>query len=144
MPRRIVRVQIPWAPERLFPYMADLRNFAEWDPGVKRAALVGGSEPGPGATFELVVGGGIVLRYVTEAFEPSRRCVVRARTPSLESLDEITIAPSAEGSVLTYSAGLWLRGWKAVGNPFLEMVFSSIVNKATAGLCRVTEGRIIK
>ena len=36
MARYVTTVRTSWAPEVAFGYMADLRNFAEWDPGVRR------------------------------------------------------------------------------------------------------------
>ncbi len=143
MPQRTVRVETPWAPERLFAYLADLRNFAEWDPGVRRAVLASGPTEGAGAAFDLTVGGGMVLRYVTEVYEPPRRLVVRARTAALESLDEIEVVGSGDGSVVTYTAGLVLLGWRAVGNPVLGLMFGRIVRQAADGLCRVTSGRLV-
>jgi hypothetical protein len=36
-----------WLPERAFDYLADVRNLAQWDPGVRRAQrLAGRHEPG--------------------------------------------------------------------------------------------------
>ena len=32
-----------WSPEELFAYMADVRNFTEWDPGTRRVTQVAGN-----------------------------------------------------------------------------------------------------
>ena len=41
MARYMTRVRTDMAPSEAFAYMADLRNFAEWDPGVtsRRSAM---------------------------------------------------------------------------------------------------------
>jgi len=41
MARYIVQVRTPMPPAEAFAYMADLRSFAEWDPGVDRVNQIG-------------------------------------------------------------------------------------------------------
>lgn len=36
MTRYQTKLRTPLSAEQAFAYMADLRNFAEWDPGVRR------------------------------------------------------------------------------------------------------------
>lgn len=152
MAQQVARIRSPWTQERLFAYMADLRNFKEWDPGIKEARLVAGEGPGTGAAYELTVGGvgrDLLLRYETEAFEPPSRLVVRARTPSLLSLDEIRVVPleggpGFEGSVLSYSATLELRGLMALGAPLLPLMLRRIVNRAADSLARIVEGERVQ
>ncbi len=42
MARYTVTVRTPMSPEDAFDFLADLRNFEEWDPGVERAEQVEG------------------------------------------------------------------------------------------------------
>lgn len=53
MARYVTTVKTARTPQNVFAYMADLRNFTEWDPGVKavkRAAARGpySTSPSPG------------------------------------------------------------------------------------------------
>ena len=49
MARYVTKLRTSRAPDEVFAYMADLRNFAGWDPGVRQAARskvkVVGQEP---------------------------------------------------------------------------------------------------
>ena len=36
MAHYLTKVRTAWSPEKAFTYMADLRNFANWDPGVRK------------------------------------------------------------------------------------------------------------
>ncbi len=40
MARFVDSVPAPWSPEDAFSYMADVTNFAEWDPGTHRVEQV--------------------------------------------------------------------------------------------------------
>ena len=69
MARYVTTVRSAKTPREAFAYMADLRNFAEWDPGVKAVRQVEGSGGGPDAVFDVTVvapGPDLTLRYVTE------------------------------------------------------------------------------
>ena len=50
-----VHVRSPRIPADAFAYMADLCNFAEWDPGVERSRQVDGEGPGLDAAFDVTV-----------------------------------------------------------------------------------------
>ena len=68
MARYLINVRSPMAPAEAFAYMADLRNFAEWDPGVDDVDQVDGDGPGPDAAFDVGVklpGWTMTLRYET-------------------------------------------------------------------------------
>ena len=137
MPLYTTRVHSRWPAARTFAFMADLRNFEQWDPGVRSARLLAGGEPGVGAAYEVTVGGvfrDIVLRYETIAYDAPRRVVVRADNSVLTSRDEITVEVSQTGSEVIYAAGLDLRGPLRVLNPLLGLVFKRIVNRAADGL----------
>ena len=51
MARYVTTVRSAKTPREAFAYMADLRNFAEWDPGVKAVRQVEGSGGGPDSVF---------------------------------------------------------------------------------------------
>ena len=86
--------------------MADLRNFAIWDPGVSSVRLVEGAGPGLGAgsTSTSRRPRRITLRYETTEFQRPDHLVVAAATPTLVSLDEIVVEKDLEGATVTYDA----------------------------------------
>ena len=66
MARYVTTVRSAKTPREAFAYMADLRNFAEWDPGVKTVKQVEGSGGGKDAVFDVTVAGPLTTRYPTD------------------------------------------------------------------------------
>jgi carbon monoxide dehydrogenase subunit G len=142
MARYVDTVNSPWLPETAFAYMADARNFAEWDPGVRSSTLVRGEQPGPGAAFEVVVKAGprtMTLTYEIVEWEPPHRLVLRAETRAIRSNDTVRVEATDGGSAVTYDAELDLRGVLRLVNPLLGLSFRKIGDRAAAGLRRVLE-----
>lgn len=141
MARYIVRVRSPKPPAEAFAYMANLANFAEWDPGVTKVEQSEGEVPGPDAVFDVSIKGlGSPLRYRTTRYEPPRTIVVRAESRMLTSLDTITVEPDGAGSIVVYDAELTLNGVLGIANPLLGVAFDRIAGRAATGLVRVLEG----
>jgi len=121
--------------------MANLTNFAEWDPGVTRVEQVEGEGPGPDAAYDVTVKGmRTPLRYRTTIFEPPRSIVALAESRFLTSLDTITVEDDGEGSIVTYDAKLTLNGLAGLADPILGLSFGRIGDRATVGLIRVLDG----
>lgn len=127
-----------WTPEEAFAYMADLRNFEEWDPGVSSADLVEGSGPGLHAAYDVKVGP-TTLRYETLEFEPSSRVVVEARSSLLRSYDVIEVSPAhgGSGAIVRYDATLEMNGILRIADPLLRLAFDRIGDRAADGMRRV-------
>jgi carbon monoxide dehydrogenase subunit G len=140
MARYVTTVKTAKSPQKAFAYMADLRNFAEWDPGVKAVKQVEGSGGGPDGVFDVTVAGvgrDLTLRYVTEEYDAPRNLLVVARSTVFTSIDRITVEPDSTGSVVTYDADLRLNGVLRVGDLGLRLMFGVIGDRAAAGLRRV-------
>jgi Polyketide cyclase / dehydrase and lipid transport len=129
------------SPQAAFDYMADITHFAQWDPGVSRAALIVGSAGSVGAEYDLSVKfvGTTVMRYTVTEVEAPRRLVLVAQTSLLTSTDEITVAASPTGSVVTYDATLTLKRAR-LADPLLQFAFNRIGDRAAAGLGRALAG----
>ena len=85
-----------------FDFMADLRNFEQWDPGVRQVTQITGDGGGADADFDVVVDaprGGLTLRYHTPIHEPPNRVVVRARSRLFTSIDTITVQADGQSSI---------------------------------------------
>ena len=135
-----VSVESSKSVEEAFAYMADLRNFANWDPGVLTVTQVAGDGAGPESSFDVAVksvGGGTVLRYETVEYDEPGNLLVEARNSKFTSIDRITVVAKGEGSMVTYSAELLLNGCLSPLNPLLGLVFNRIGDRAAAGLRRV-------
>ncbi len=145
MARYVTTVRSAKTPREAFAYMADLRNFAEWDPGVKAVRQVEGSGGGPDAVFDVTVvapGPDLTLRYVTEEHDAPHNLLVVARSSVFTSIDRITVEPDGTGSVITYDADLSLNGVLRLGDLGLRLVFGQIGDRAAAGLRRVLGAQV--
>ena len=150
MARYETTIHTPWSADRAFEYMADLRHFADWDPGVKRAVQILGQSPGLGSTYDVTVaspGRDLTLRYETMAFDAPRRVKVRAQSRTLVSVDVVTVVPDAPddpgraaGATVTYNAELSLRGLLGIASPLLALAFNRIGDRAAHGLRHALEG----
>ena len=140
MAKYTVSVESSKSVEEAFAYMADLRNFANWDPGVLTVTQVAGDGAGPESSFDVAVksvGGGTVLRYETVEYDEPSNLLVEARNSKFTSIDRITIVANDEGSIVTYAAELLLNGCLSPLNPLLGLVFNRIGDRAAVGLRRV-------
>lgn len=135
-----VSVESSKSVEEAFAYMADLRNFASWDPGVLTVTQVAGDGAGPESIFDVAVksvGGGTLLRYETVEYDQPGNLLVKARNSTFTSIDRITVVANDEGSIVTYSAELLLNGCLSPFNPLLGLIFTRIGDRAAVGLRRV-------
>jgi hypothetical protein len=140
MSKYTVSVESSKSVEDAFAYMADLRNFANWDPGVLDVTQVAGDGAGPESSFDVTVksiGGGTVLRYETVEYDQPGNLLVKARNSRFTSIDRITVVAKDEGSIVTYSAELLLNGCLSPLNLLLGLVFNRIGDRAAVGLRRV-------
>lgn len=136
MARYATTVSTRLSPADAFAFMADVRRFADWDPGVSKAVRVSGDGPA-GSAYELTIApGGTVMRYEVTAFEAPRLLRMVARTRFLTSIDEVRVEPSGAGSVVTYDAVLTLNGALGLLDPLLQVAFNRLGDRAAAGLKR--------
>ena len=143
MARYVTSIRTSKSPTEAFEFMADLRNFEQWDPGVERATQVTGDGGGPGAGFDVVVqapGKGLSLRYRTIEYSSPEHVVVKASSRMFTSLDRIDVRAEGDGCVVTYDAELSLNGPLAVFDLALRPVFARIGGRANDGLLRALDG----
>ena len=139
MARYTTTVRTKQTPAEVFAYMADLRNFAQWDPGVKKVAQVKGVGGGADAVFDVTVSG-TTLRYVTETYEPDANLLVVAKSSTLTSTDRVTVRADGATTLVTYDALLELNGVLRFADPVLRLAFGRIGDRAAAGLRRELDG----
>jgi len=143
MARYVTKVRTPRSVEDAFAYMADLRNFAEWDPGVTAAVQVEGDGPGPDSEFDVTVkspGRDLTLRYVVVEHSPPGFVRAVAEDRFLTSDDRITVEADGEQTLVTYQADLTLNGFLGIADPLLRLAFGRIGDRAAAGLRTALDG----
>lgn len=147
MARYVVNVRTSKSPAEAFAFMADLTNFAQWDPGVLEATQVEGDGPGPDAAFDVTVKAvpkPLVLTYRTIEYDEPTALVAEAKSNLLRSLDRIEVRPDTDGdgsgSVVTYDAELTFNGILGLTDPLLRLAFNRIGDQAADGLIKVLDG----
>jgi hypothetical protein len=144
MPHFRDAVTTDWTPEQAFTYLADARNFAEWDPGTEESSLEtgsptspGGDGPGAGAVFAVRVHVGpptVTLHYETVTYDAPTRVTLRAVHPMMELVDDITIDVVDGTTTVTYDATVTMRGVARVFGPLVDRGFAKTAEKGAAGL----------
>lgn len=133
------RIRTPWAASKAFPYLVDMSNFAEWDPGTKNADLTDGHVGALGARYRLEVGAA-TLDYEIVELEPGSRMQAEGHSNLFTSIDSITVDGNDTGSVVTYDAKLTLNGPLGIADPLLGILFKRMGEKAADGLSKKLDG----
>jgi carbon monoxide dehydrogenase subunit G len=142
----IAKIRTDKPPIDCFAYLADLRNFADWDPGVVEVTQTRGSRPGVDARYDVTVLNGrrrMTLGYRTNDFDPPSRLQVTGTTMLLTSIDTVTVERQAEGTLVTYEARLRLRFPLSLADPLLSRAFRKIGDRAAAGLEAALDGVMV-
>lgn len=126
-----------------FTRMADMRNYAEWDPGIKEIDQVEGEGGGPDAAYDVTLTG-MTLRYVTKRHEPQSTVLLVAESTLLTSEDTITVTPDGKGCRVTYDAVLKLAGPLKLADPLLGLAFNRIGDRAAEGLKDYLDGSFVE
>lgn len=138
MARYVAIVPSSMSAEAAFAYMSDLRNFAEWDRGIKKVEQVSGDGAGLGTVFDITVRGkggkDSVLRYETLEYDAPKNVLVKGRNNMFTSVDRVTVTPTATGCDVTYDAILTANGIYWPMNFVLNRVFKKVGDAAVAGL----------
>jgi hypothetical protein len=131
----------------VFDFMAEVRNFERWDPGVVSAVQVKGEGPGPDASYDLLTSNGgreTLFRYeMTEYRRPERFTIVGKKTP-FTSVDVIEVEPDDGRTIVTYDALLTVPFPLSLGERWLQGVFDRIGDAAAAGLARELHGEWVR
>ena len=130
-------VDSPLPAEEVFSRVSDFSSAQDWDPGVVEGERLTGDAIEIGSRFRIVakfLGSKSELVYEITEFEPGRRVLLRGENSNVVSVDEIVVEPNGDGSRLTYSADLTLKGPLRLADPLLGLVFGGIAKKALAGL----------
>jgi carbon monoxide dehydrogenase subunit G len=139
MARYVTKVRTARPAAEVFAYMADLRHFAEWDPGVKKVVQVEGDGAGPDSVFDVSVSG-TTLRYRTIEFDAPSSLLVRAESRTLVSTDRVAISETDDGTLVVYDADLRLKSVLGLFDPLMKLAFGRIGDRAAEGLRRVLHG----
>jgi hypothetical protein len=132
--------------DETFGYLAVFSNAAQWDPGVLTGEQLDAGPVRVGSRFRLVVpflGLRLPLVYrVTELSAADREVTLEARNGLLAARDRMTVTDQQAGPVrVSYRAEVSLRGPMRILGPLLSKGFSSVGDRAAAGLSAALSAR---
>ena len=141
MARYVTTIHSSKSPEEAFAYMADLRNFSQWDRNIISVKQREGSGGGKDTVFDIAVRGiggrPSVLRYTTVEYDEYTNILVKGKNTIFTSIDRITVVPTPTGCDVIYDAELIANWIVAPMNLFLGAVFKKVGDAATRGLQKV-------
>ncbi len=126
-------VQSDLPADRAFALMADFANAQHWDPATLESKQLNDGPVGEGARFELqmkILGRENVIEYEIVEFDAPRRVVLRGENSGSVSVDTITVAPTENGSAITYRADVTMKGGFKLIGPFFAPVFKKMGDEA--------------
>jgi len=114
-----------------------LRQCAQWDPGVAASTKTSPGRVGVGTVFSLRVRFGprsIPMAYVIRVYEPPSRVALEGTGGSVHALDDIEFAATPRGTRITYAADITLRGTVGRVEPWLKGALDRVGKNAVRGL----------
>ncbi|HSJ28756.1 MAG TPA: SRPBCC family protein [Acidimicrobiia bacterium] len=141
------RIRTPLAQVDAFDFMADVRNFQTWDPGVVSVAQVSGDGAAPDAMYDVVTSNGgreMTFRYSVTAFDPPIGYTIVGRKAPFTSTDLIEVEPAEDGSIVTYQADLTMPFPLSLADRWLQKVFDRIGDAAATGLADALDGEWLR
>jgi carbon monoxide dehydrogenase subunit G len=114
MPHAERTITIDRPPEQVFAFLADPANDRRWRPGVKEMSALGA--PMRGVRVRQIVAGpggrSIAADIEIDAYDPPTRYAFHAVAGPVRPTGEYRLAPSGDGTALTFSLDAEVGGWK--------------------------------
>jgi carbon monoxide dehydrogenase subunit G len=139
MAHRVERtIQTSCPQDVAFDHVADFSTTQGWDPGIPSAERMDDGPVGQGSKFRLVSRFNeteqTLIYEITEYDRPNAVTLV-GDGGNFHGVDRITFAPGgSEGTVVTYSADLSLKGLARLAQPFIKGQLDAMSDRAVAGL----------
>jgi carbon monoxide dehydrogenase subunit G len=121
MPSQTITFHLDAPPERVFDYIADIRNEAEWSKDITSVELVGDGPIGPGTEFDTVYRGFGAMRLVLSEYQRAAHLTIDGDGPRIVMHFEMDLAPEGEGTSVTMLVDMKLRGAFKALEPVLKL-----------------------
>jgi uncharacterized protein YndB with AHSA1/START domain len=118
--------RIPAPPDRVFAYLADLDNVAEWQGGVTAARRTSDGPMGVGATAVVtrqLMGQRLDAPLTVNAFEPPRRLGIGSEVSGVRAQAVLEFAPAEDGRSTDLAFSMEIRGSGLTS--FMEPIIAS-------------------
>jgi carbon monoxide dehydrogenase subunit G len=121
MPSHTITFHLDAPPERVFDYIADIRNEAEWSKDITSVKLVSAEPIGQGTEFDTAYRGFGAMRLVHTEYRRPERLVIDGDGSRMGMHFEMNLAPDGGGTSVTMTVDLRPRGvWRAI-EPMLKL-----------------------
>lgn len=124
------------APAAVIDYLKDFSNAEEWDPGTVSCVRQDDGPIQPGSRWlntSKIFGVSTELTYVLTTLT-DELLVFEGENASATSTDQITVRPRGDGSEITYSAVISMKGLRKIASPVMKLVFERIGDQVVTDL----------
>ncbi len=112
-------------------YLKDFANAEEWDPGTKSCVQETAGPVVVGTTWHnvsVIKGRETELSYRLAELEPGHVKLI-GENKTATSIDDMTVAATTTGSMITYHAQITFNGLAKLAGPFLQSEFNDLGEK---------------
>jgi uncharacterized protein YndB with AHSA1/START domain len=127
-------------PERVFDYIADARNEAEWSKDIETVTMVGGDPVGEGTVFDAEYRGFGPVRLELREYRRPAHLVFVGDGPRVGMHFSLDLEPEDGGSRVTMDADIRPRGAFRLLTPLLKLGMPREMAKRPDQLKAVLEG----
>jgi len=121
MPSNTITFHLDAPPERVFDYIADIRNESEWSKDITSVQLIGDEPIGEGTEFDTVYRGFGAMRLVHSEYRRPERLVIDGDGPRIKMHFTMDLSPEGDGTSVTMLVDMQLRGAFKVLSPMLKL-----------------------
>ena len=119
-------------------YLKDFANAEEWDPGTKSCVQETAGPVVVGTTWHnvsVIKGRETELTYRLAELEPGHVKLI-GENKTATSIDDMTVAATPTGSMITYHAQITFNGLAKLAGPFLQSEFNDLGEKTVQQMTR--------
>ena len=119
-------------------YLKDFANAEEWDPGTKSCVQETAGPVVVGTTWHnvsVIRGRETELSYRLAELEPGHVKLI-GENKTATSIDDMTVAETTTGSMITYHAQITFNGLAKLAGPFLQSEFEGLGDQTAEQITR--------
>ena len=121
MPSHTITFHLDAPPERVFDYIADIRNEAEWSKDITSVELVSDGPIGQGTEFDTVYRGFGEMRLVISEYRRAAHLTIDGDGPRLAMHFAMDLAPDGDGTIVTMLVDMKFRGAFKALSPMIKL-----------------------
>jgi uncharacterized protein YndB with AHSA1/START domain len=121
MPTHTISFELPEPPERVFDYIADVRNEEKWQKDLRRVEKTSDGPVGNGTTFDTEYRGFGPMLLTLQEYRRPEHLVFLGEGPRMWMRFVMDVAPAGSGSRVTFFIDMKPRGAFKLFTPLLAL-----------------------